>query len=344
MQDTLIIYDANVLIAGGVKSKRSCNWKVPGTEFPTGGMAALFNKLGSKIKYNDNIVITFDSKTNRQEILPEYKKNREFNPKIKIQSDECYKILKRCGFNAFKVEGFESDDLIYNLVNLNYNRFKTIIVVTNDHDLCINIDDMKKVSIEAANSRGLDITRENYETSIVRGEYVAYNSVVIHKMLFGDKSDSVSAFGLVNQRWDLYRNFISFAKERGFYNSTWSNEIVIAEWLTHVQPLLPEKEFANLCDRADVLLPIIVTDEELKKELAVKEVKVSKNSLATLLSAFSLNNALKYSGILAVSVPDSLTMYIKNKGDSIATNQYTVANSLVGGNFEASNSFVLNDV
>lgn len=162
----------------------------------------LINKDGT---VNDVIVsIAVDSKTDRKDIDTEYKSNRSgrLDSDDFMSIDRTVEALANAGYNIYKKETYEADDLIRGLVQKYENDFDLTIIHTNDSDILVNLS--PKVAIARFKSslkKHVIITEDNFST-IMGDEFkcdMPLNCIMLYKSLVGDKSDKVkgvSGFGV----------------------------------------------------------------------------------------------------------------------------------------------------
>ena len=173
---------------------------------------------------NVTVSVCFDSKTSRTELgsksSKEYKANREkklneedFN-NIALVRD----ILNRAGYNTYKLDGVEADDIVHNLVNKYSEEFDYTVIVTCDLDLGINI--RPKVGLYRFKSTGgyTSIDETSFKR-IVGAELkcdIPYNAIMLYKCTVGDKSDNIpgiNKFGPVAfNRMINHLNYIGYTK------------------------------------------------------------------------------------------------------------------------------------
>lgn len=162
----------------------------------------LINKDGT---VNDVIVsIAVDSKTDRKDIDTEYKSNRSgrLDSDDFMSIDRTVEALANAGYNIYKKETYEADDLIRGLVQKYENDFDLTIIHTNDSDILVNLS--PKVAIARFKSslkKHVIITEDNF-SAIMGDEFkcdMPLNCIMLYKSLVGDKSDKVkgvSGFGV----------------------------------------------------------------------------------------------------------------------------------------------------
>lgn len=193
------IYDVSAIIYSGALASYSRNWNK--NYFPTGGLYKLFGYLLKDMKdsglldgksKDNNIFLCFDSINNgRKLIYPEYKANRKNNKneldrkKVSCQIKAAKMICEYVGFNAFELDGYEADDLIYSLA---YKfRDEHVVIRADDSDLEGVSLFSNKVFMNSVSNRNISTLNE-----FVLGEKLAY----------GDTSDNIPGIS------KAYRNYV----------------------------------------------------------------------------------------------------------------------------------------
>jgi DNA polymerase I len=167
----------------------------------TYGILRDIHKYSQQFK-TKNITITWDSRSFRKDINPEYKSQRNIdttvlNPYTDIEL--VRESLFAFGFTQYKTEGVESDDLLYSLsCDKNYNN----IIISSDEDLigCLN----SNTSVFLIRQDAL-ITIENfysiYNFNFTKDKWNTY------KALLGDKSDNIK--GIPRIRKDFIKRYLN---------------------------------------------------------------------------------------------------------------------------------------
>ena len=158
---------------------------------PTGGASLLFNTVLDLISTADMVMCCDRNPTIKKSILPTYKGSRSHKHDIQVDKAATEYILEKCGFTCLYAPGYEADDFIYNMVKKFYDQYEEIRVYTGDSDLYFLVDD--KVSMYPSTSKSKMVTRKNYESVIKKGYHVAYNSLTMYKIIYGDSSDDIPA-------------------------------------------------------------------------------------------------------------------------------------------------------
>lgn len=162
----------------------------------------LTNRDGTQ---NEVVVsIAVDSKTDRKEMDSEYKSNRagrlgseDFN-----SIDMTVTTLEEAGYNIYKKETYEADDLIRGLVQKYENDFDLTIIHTNDSDILVNLSNKVAVARFKSSLKKHVLITENNFSELMSAEFkceMPLNCIILYKCLVGDKSDrvkGVSGFGV----------------------------------------------------------------------------------------------------------------------------------------------------
>lgn len=127
-------------------------------------------------------------------------------------------ILNQAGVITLKRDNYEADDLVFAALVRAKEQFpdSPIYIITNDWDLSPLCDDQVSVYIrsnkQTYNEKGpritkyVEVTPESYQylaqdTTQFKNNYVPYNTVLLWKLLRGDKSDKIP--GLMNEKGQL---------------------------------------------------------------------------------------------------------------------------------------------
>lgn len=158
--------------------------------------------LEENSKIDLTISVCFDMPSKRKESSKEegdaasqYKANRK---KTLCEEDfenirEIQRLLDVAGYNTYREEGFEADDLVVHLVKKHHDEFDYNMIYTNDADLLALIDE--KVAMYKYKTTGeyKQIHRGNFET-MAQEEFkcsVPFNAVMLYKATTGDASDNI---------------------------------------------------------------------------------------------------------------------------------------------------------
>lgn len=204
-----ILDTSQYIYAGAYKSAtisrgvRETNGEYEENSAPIGGVRFLINSA-AKLCSDDTIVIpVFDrTPTIKREMYADtfgdthgYKGTRkQLDSSIGIQKDYAFSILEKIGYPVQAAEGYETDDVIYTLVQMYKNDFEHIYIHSSDSDLYFMVG--PNVSMDRVGDNvGKVITPANYSAVVDKDGFVAYNVFHLKKLCAGDKSDNISGIG-----------------------------------------------------------------------------------------------------------------------------------------------------
>lgn len=192
------ILDVSNIVYGGYHG--SPNWRISG--FPVGGVRKLLGILNANIRQTETIICFDGGNSIKKELLPRYKAGRVPNYAVLAQIDLLKEILMDCDIPFYWDAKYEADDFICSVVHfLSIIRdTDKICIYSDDRDMACCVSD--SVQVKNVTSNGICITRQNYENRVISGETVPFNTILIHKMVFGDKSDNYLGLTIPGLRFD----------------------------------------------------------------------------------------------------------------------------------------------
>lgn len=209
---TLRIFDASQYIASGVgpaivkRGVFQSSGVYMARELRVAGVNVLLNAVIEFIDQKDTtLAFAFDDKpTFKRRLYREtfgdtatgYKGNRQKrDPHFTQQRKLAREVLEACNINNFLVKDFEADDIIATLVEKYRDDFDRIIIHTRDSDLFYLVDE--KVTIEKVNNVGKNVTRDNWETTVLRDKILPYGTLLLNKLIVGEPGDNIPAIPTV---------------------------------------------------------------------------------------------------------------------------------------------------
>lgn len=148
-----------------------------------------------KLGHNVTMSICFDMKSKRREQDAEYKADRPNN----LGSDDFNNIdiieelLGKVGYNTYRFEGYEADDIVNYLIR-NYSQdYEYSIIYTNDKDLLINIKDNVGVMRFKQYKGYTQVDIKNYEEYLEKEfkVFIPYNMLGLYLSSAGDSADKI---------------------------------------------------------------------------------------------------------------------------------------------------------
>lgn len=255
MRDTLYIIDLLPFIHAGHVNKHSFLYRVEdiGSRVReirtyTGGTSLIFNTLYEIVGKGDIVICSDRRPTIKQDMYAEYKANREHNHEILMERKAAEYILEKVGATVLAYSGYEADDIIYTITKAVHEKYEHIYIYTGDSDLYFLVDE--KVSILPSNSRGKTVTRENYESTKVHGNYYRYNTITVSKIGGGDASDNIPGLqGKVKEDFTKYICVDSLFPYMG-------NKDILRYWVEYAVP--------EALGQVDLVFPLDVPDVPLQ--------------------------------------------------------------------------------
>lgn len=225
------ILDVSNIVYGGYYG--SPNYRMHG--FPVGGIRKLLGIINAEIR-NSEFALAFDGgATIKKELLPQYKAGRVPNYAVMAQLDLMREILMDCNIPFYHQAEWEADDVICSLVD-------TLAIVRDQDDIVIYSDDRDMaccvsdtVSIRNVTTNGIRINRNNFEQRVVSGEAIPFNTILLHKMIYGDKSDNYGGVKVPGLRFEelamAYINAVDDLIKSGQLLSTAYMNLEICEYV-----------------------------------------------------------------------------------------------------------------
>lgn len=295
---------------------------------PVGGMHLILRKISLAFIKGESVVCAFDSKTDRKLKFPDYKSGRKKVPEVIVQAEALYKLLMDAGVCCVKINGLEADDIIYNVVEENLEKFSVINLHSSDYDLCHNVR-AGHVNFLSINSNTLNVNGNNFAEVFSEADMIVpYNMITAKKVFCGDSSDSVPSFKAEDGRRGkvLYNKFVDivFDNNVSAYLVKRSRQLieVVASGLD-----LTEKDLEMIKLRCDLFYPY---------ERKLDVVPSSKESVSM----------AAYCGMLAsLKDRDSLKTMRLNVGPSPEVDQqlFEFGNSFKSGEFHVDRNLSIND-
>jgi len=181
-----------------------------------------WESLGKEV----TISVCFDSKSDRKEADEDYKSNRggRFDSVDFEAINTIRELMSEAGYNIYKEDGKEADDLIADLIKRYENDFDFTVIYTPDSDMMCYLSE--KVGImrykTGGNGKKGDFSSSHTPVSINNfAEYMSaelkcdirLNTIILYKALCGDKSDCIK--GVKGFGPKAFDKFMSHLDEKG---------------------------------------------------------------------------------------------------------------------------------
>lgn len=243
---------------------------------PNGALVVLFRKVAYLISIGHHVICAFDSQTDRRTILPEYKANRTKVPEVILQEELAYNFLNDLNISCVKVNGYEADDLIYNLCQKYDLKVPQIYIHSSDKDLAHNIVN-SRVQIKSVNSNSYNINFNNFVEVFAEKDFRTPKTMVTLKKVFlGDTSDHVGAFtsskGISGKKFFL--KILDMVKEFDAYDPYLNRSREFAEILMDGLDLT-ESDRIMLGKRMDVFFPREYGQSDLVEPVDKKSINIA---------------------------------------------------------------------
>jgi len=219
---------------------------------PTGGLYQLGMVIAQSLKFGQFLILVWDSRTNRRELLPSYKASRSRRPEIEFWKNVSWKYLNKVVTNSFKVEGFEADDLAAELLD-RYTEDLSYTMITSDYDWAYNIKN-SKYTLRPVNTNLPEVTMDNFKNILDKENIgLVFNTLCFYKCLFGDTSDNISGFCFTKYPLTtLYKLFLNYTLENKLNPRIRETAY---DFLETYKVIFTNKEYENLKIRIDIIYP-----------------------------------------------------------------------------------------
>ncbi len=213
-----------------------------------------FRRQHEKEGFEVTLSVCFDSKSKRKESNEEYKSNRpnKLTDSDFQQINVIEELLRRAGYNIYKEPGFEADDLIATLVDKYANQFDCNLIYTSDTDMLAHVSDNVGVQRYKSGKNYTLVLKKNF-AAYCSNEFncnVLYNTIILYKVLCGDKSDDikgVKGFGpaAFNRLIEAYKTKVNY--------ETFSNPLAVKEFLMSITEYLGSNSVATAIEALDMV-------------------------------------------------------------------------------------------
>ena len=335
------IFDTSVYIHTGMGTQGVGSFRYHGV--PTGGIYFLLQELLHYRSKSYNLIIGMDSKTNRRDFVPTYKKSRPHDPDIVFQCEAVARFFPMVFSNVFRVEGFEYDDLCFSYFEKMRRKQvrDAVIAFTADDDISHNIVDEYDY-IEPANSNYYRIDMSNFEDILSEDSYrVPLNSITASKCIFGDSSDGypeISPKGYTKEQ--VFKMFLNYCKKK---NINTRNKESMIQFNKDYGEILGV--YGVLANNIEVAFPRYCELPDYRLDNDTNE------NLSRLLSLFGMKKFLKRLKLPYIEYPEDIqvlkdmyarrerlsyyhTIELSRKDSEVETHKFEKSNSSIVGGFD----------
>lgn len=310
----LCIFDASSLLYAGHKARAykaksdvvSDNPTVDG--LPVGGLKYAVRYILTQIQNCYNVIVCFDSPTDRSKKYADYKGNRTADPAVYVQQLMLHDFVTDMGIPHLKVDNFEADDLIYSVMNKLRTRFSDHVIFSGDTDLAANIHDTH-TELHGIASIYPTITASNFSAVVKGGEVVPFNAILPYYAIWGKASNNVAPLADKKTNTKLFDSYLAFTEQAKIQPGLRSTLLSFAQWLKHLLQTdeVDSKLIADLYNRIDAVFP---RSYEISNDFSFKYFDdLDKDKLLFYLKCFGLDQlAFTYCGGLSLSSGRSAKM------------------------------------
>lgn len=232
MSAILNIYDASSMLYAGTLSKYQEDY-LGGNHLkglPVGGVRYVLSHALRHLYDREDVVIVFDSPTDKKSLFPDYKSTRVPNPAIIVQQMMLYDMCTRMKITTVKKDTYEADDLVYAYLNKYASDYAYVNIYSGDTDLAANIT-RSGVTLVGTASIYPTINSSNFSEVLNKSVRVPFNEILPYYYFFGKPSNAVPALAGSKKPADCFNSFTAFCEAEGIPEGARSGISVMCRWL-----------------------------------------------------------------------------------------------------------------
>ena len=338
MVNTLNIFDVSSMLYAGQCAKAYSTKNDMFSEgrsaegLPIGGVRYTLSVVLQKLKDNEDVLLVFDSKTDKQRVFHDYKGNRTFNPAIMVQQMLLRDAAEGMKLPMLQADNYEADDLVAAAVQRYIYKYSNIYIYTGDTDLAANIIN-DRVSIRGTASIYPSIDSDNYEYTVKHGLIIQYNTILPYYAIYGKPSNNVPPIGDKECCDKCYRAFIEYSNSVQASPAKLSTTDHFAHWLLAAlqssDTVMTAELIEKLYERIAYVFPRPY-EEPLDIEFRSAN-ELDMKELGFYLKTFNLNNLLMWFDqleVVANNKTPAMYDYIKRYKNIYFTGTMAVDNDL----------------
>ena len=295
MFNKLVIIDASACVYTGMCSKRHKDKSYYG--YPVGGLHYLFRYVTTALAQTSHVIVAFDSRSFRKDLLDGYKVGRKHDKRVQSQLEMAYEMLQRANVACYKYDGYEADDIIAWAVQQNVNNFLEIEMCGNDHDLLHNVQ--RNVVFKSISSNTTSVYMINFEKAIEKGVTIYFNTISAYKVFCGCTSDKIPSLTLQcgikgKQIYDKYIEFLRKQEISFDYNIITNSKLV--NIFAAMSGLFTDEERLDVFNRVKLVYPAECPEGVTITGTCLKEINANEMCyMLTLFNDYESLRCLKYS-------------------------------------------------
>lgn len=227
------------------------------------------------------ISVCFDSRSDRKDDNSEYKSKRvsRLNDQNISDLEIIQELLSKAGYNTYKIDGCEADDIAASLADDKDNRFQYSIIYTNDKDLLQSVSQKTGV-MRFKQSKGYTPVDHNNFSEYVSNEmgvYIPYNMIGMYLATVGDSSDNVAGIRKFGKKAfsDFIPKVTKLANENGIRLEDCGKPEVLKGLALLTRGILNEEQFKQLIDSI-----LLVARRTIELEAPINKSSIDKRQIA----------------------------------------------------------------
>jgi hypothetical protein len=286
-----------------------------------GGLHRLSEYISTCMRDGEDILLAFDSETNRREVYPAYKASSVPNSAVIVQAKILLDNLPGMGIPYHKINGLEADDICHYVVKANYDTYDLIRMWSNDNDWCGNLDSHNRVSRVSVTRTGINVQCSTFSTNILRGRGLSFNAILPYKVFFRDESDNIGTFepvAISKNRSELLTDFVAFGREILGDNAHLSSKWTFGQWIVANREMLGEANTRELLVRGYAVYPLdLPTGYSLESFKMPEKYELNMENVGKFFSMLSAYDSLKYARLPKAEITDRMSAYMSKQAETL---------------------------
>lgn len=317
----LYIFDVSGVVYYGTTGAMSYVYK----GMQVGGIKALTGRLTAALAEHADVLLAFDSRSFRKDLLEVYKGDRIPNRYVGAQLDLLLEMLEKAGIPCYKFDGYEADDIISWAVKEFRSSYENICIYSNDFDIAHNVQN--RVYLKPIDNKSNIVTYKNFMYAVSRKEDIMFNTINAYKVFCGCSSDRIPAIK-VSEHYtpiSIYKRFCRFLNENNIYSYDATSDPRTVAIFANTVGLFNESDKQEIYKRIQLVFPASKPDVTIKP---ISLDAINKEVYSWLLAIVKDYPAAKSLRIKALNVPQDVDAYIKSIYDLVRTGAYSVDRNL----------------
>lgn len=318
----LYIFDVSGIVYYGTTGTLSYVYK----GMQVSGIKALTGRLTAALAEHADVILAFDARSFRKDLLDVYKGDRVPNRYVGSQLDLLMEMLEKAGIPCYKFDGYEADDIISWAVKEFRNSYTNTCIYSNDYDVAHNVQE--RVYLKPIDNKSNIVTHRNFASAVSRKDDIMFNTISAHKVFCGCTSDRVPAIKVSGGYTpvSIYKRFCRFLHENNLttYEAT-SDPRTVAIFANTVG-LFSDEDKQEVYKRIQIIYPANKPEDAQIKPVGLDS--IDKEAYSWLLAIGKDYSAAKALGIRALNIPQDVDQHVKVIYDLVRTGAYSVDRNL----------------